>query len=523
MSRRLTAPELPALIVWLQHKRPLGFALTDTQVAVGDATGESWVFEATNLELLGGFVAALSDSGRKVWAEEAAKTSLRLARRLQFDVDALSWLFDATTAGHVVYPGVWRESNSKGAARDASATARFVVALPDDASAATRAAVWSSCAQEQLWRSRQLEGHPIDVELLNKELTMADAHRVAAIAELGIDITDSASVRGSTAIHAWLAPVGIFLVDAKGVPSLSRDLYDRVSIPETDEAQSRWKKFREVRSVASRVGKLREIQRALNNGCTHSTLYVRRARTGRGAVTGPALQNIHRGLRPLLMAPVGEVLVSPDFSQMEPRVSAGLSQDPDLLAALESGDLYAELSRRIWGAEADGADGKPNPLLRDRAKTLMLGIFYGEGKNALGRALGIEPKDAKVLLDSVWAAFPGLQAYDLWLQSEVRAGRPAFTQDGRPVPPPKKGLHAALNNRVQAESADIFWAAVARVAAVLGAKALYLGVHDELVVSVPANRSEWARIVLEREMNTVFRGVPITGAAVVIGRSWRKT
>ncbi len=522
MSTQLKAAAIPQFAEWLATRRPLGLAATDRHIAIGDSSGRSWVLNRADLDTTRIALIAIAESGRRVWAEGASQVAVRLAKTLGLDVAAFSWLHDATTARNVVHPGGEFAPTSLGAARESVSLARFVTELPRAALPATRTAVMDSCAQDQLWRPRQAKGWRVDVDLLDAELRTVTENRERSIAELGINLTATATGADKAAIHAWLAGADIFITDKDGAPTLDRNEYDETPIPDTDEARLAWSQFRRVRSIASRGAKLMEIKRALRGGRIYSTVQIRSARTGRGGVVRPALQNINRDLRPLLIADEGETLISLDFAQVEPRVAAGLSGDAALLAALESGDLYAELAKTIWKSGASDVHGVVIAELRQHAKALMLGVFYGKGPRAMARELGVDTDTAQRLLLGIWDAYPELKSYSKRLEADVKANRSELTTGGRPIPPPRLGPHAVLNNRVQAEASDVFYEAVARVAKVLGAEALYLGVHDELVVSVPGNQTAAALLVLEREMNTIFRGVPIRGTASELGRSWRK-
>lgn len=524
----VNADTRPEFTTWLKAKRPLGLALTDTQLAVGDATGASWGTLGDNDETTGILITALAASGRKAWSDLASRVAVRLAHRQRIDVDDFSWLLDASTAWNVVHPedagrdlSVSRARKSAGAARDAVATARMVVGFQTEAPKAVRDAVLDSCAQDQLWRRRQFLGWRVDVDMLERELRDATANRDRMRRDLGIDLTDTRTPAGKAAIHAWLEIVGIEIRDAAGRPSLERNLYDTTIVPDNAAARAAWVAFRTVRSIASRTSKLGEVKRAMVDGRLFSTMSVRHTITGRAALVKPALQNINKDLRPLLIADPGFTLVALDYDQIEPRVAAGLSGDQALAAALSSGDVYAELAKGLWGDAALDAEGHVLYARRAQAKTLLLGILYGKGKLQLSIDLGVTETEAAAFLAGVWGAYPRLAEYNAELQRDMARGISELTTTGRQVPKPPKGEHATLNNRTQAEASDVYTQGVMRVLAVLGTEAAFLGVHDELVVSVPTNRVEWAKSVMNELMPTEFRGIPIGGTADELGRAWR--
>ena len=518
----LNVDSLPGFEDWLQTKRPLGLSATPTQLAVGDASGKSWRLTLATTVVLAETLNLLAASGRKVWSEDGARAAVRLSRLTSRDVETLDWLLCATTARNVIQPGFWLELKDRGAAANAVATARRMVELSTGTAPETITAVFASCKQDQLWRPRQAMGWRVDAELLRNELQAAEAARSAALAELGFDATDTNSEQGKAKIHDWLAEANIFVVDFRGRPTLDRESYDDTIIPGNDAARDRWATFRRVRSVASRIGKLKEIRRALKGDRVFSTVRVRYARTGRGSIIRPALQNINRDLRPLLLAEPGETLVALDLSQAEPRTAAALSGDEHLIAALAAGDVYAAMAERLWGGAALDAAGTVLPAMRDRAKTLFIAILYGKRAPRTARELGVSEAEAQELIDSLWASYPTLAAYGRRIIAEMAAGNAELTSGGRPIPPPRRGNYAIVNNRVQAEAADIFYGGVERVAAAIGTKALFLPIHDELVLSVPPGQVQFVKEVLEREMNSVFRRIPIGGTAVELGLAWRK-
>ena len=155
------------------------------------------------------------------------------------------------------------------------------------------------------------------------------------------------------------------------------------------------------------------------------------------------------------------------------------------------GDLYVELAVQLFGSTARSDD-----KLRARGKQMLLGLFYGRGAKSISRELEVNLHEAQDLVERTWARYPTLE-------SRVRHAKLSFsrlevvtTMSGRPIPPPSKGLYQVLNYIAQANAADIFAAAVGRVAAHLGAESLFLSIHDELVVMVPDSESESARQVL---------------------------
>ena len=517
----LNAESLPAFSTWLQAKRPLGAAVSEWQFAIADANGTNWAASLSEQPTMRRALVALGDSDRKVWAAKSASAAITLHRKTGEPLARLAWLHDTATAYRVTHPGEshWLApkfgttypDQPRGAARTAVATARIMTDLAETFAPETRRAVLVACEQEQLWRPAQARGWKLDVALLRSQLAEMEGGRAQWGRELGIDLLNTDTDVGADAAHAWLREVGISIVDGEGNPSLSRDDFGRAEVPDTPEAADRWVAFRAVRTLASHLAKLHELSRAASGGRVFSTVVPYAQRSGRMSITRPALQNITGGSRPLLAADPGRALVSLDYAQVEPRVAAALSGDTHLAADLEAGDVYQALALRAGARPED----------RPRYKTAFLATLYGQGFTSLGKNLGIEKDAASALIDSIWTAYPDLAAYKEVLKSRERAGTQELLASGR-IQAEARGPYAALNARIQATAADVFYAGCARVAEVLGAEALWLGIHDELVIQVPESQTERASAVLEREMATEQNGIPIDGTAQVLGGHWRK-
>ena len=524
MATKLTADSQPQFAAWLfRAPRPLGFAASETQAAIGDAKGASWTVPLSQNGDLSRMLTELRNTpDLRAWTPDATAAATRLARLGLEPSGRFPWLHDATVAHSATRPGTahWTrgdvESGPKGAARVAVATARLMVELQDGAPNDTRAAVLTATGHEQLWRSRAATGIRIDEELLKATLAQLEGDRRTWAQTLGIDLIATDDDAGAGRVHAWLAEVGIEIRDDRGHPTLDRDFYDDALIPDTDAACERWGAFRKVRSLKSRLGKCFEIRAANRGGRIYPAFRPYRQRSGRMTIARPALQNVTPALRPILMADPGHVLVNLDFKQAEPRVAAGLSGDANLSRDLDAG-LYESLAARLWGEDARGVEEQ-----RDRAKTALLAILYGMSAGSLARELDIPVTDARSHIDALWDSYPRLRAYRDALQTAERAGTQELLPSGRPVAA-AKGPYAVLNARVQAVAADLLYAGVSRVAAELGDAALWLSIHDEVVVQVADAESERARRVLESAMPSTISGVPVTGVATVLGTRWIKT
>jgi hypothetical protein len=377
----------------------------------------------------------------------------------------------------------------------------------------TKHAVNSSAELERLWRPAQARGWRIDSNLLASYEARFQSLLDGSRRINGIDFTDD---RQENEIHHWLSAYGITISDAEGRPSLTRKHLDAASVPESSEARAAWDQFRKARHAGAMRSKLREIGRHLDDGRVHSQIIVHKARTGRGSIIKPGLHNVAAELRPIVIAERGHVLVGMDLGQVEPRVAARLSGDATLKRHLAAGDVYAELAETIWGRQARG-----NNAMRRDAKTLFLRILYGAGTLSLATSLGVSRSAASDLKVRFWRSYPDLARYAEELKADMRTGRSRMTAAGRPVPVPL-GEYQTLNHRVQAEATDLFYNGIKCVARELGPNALFLPIHDELIVQVREIDADTAMQVLASSLTTDEASVRITGAPVELGAFWRK-
>ncbi|GAB2516363.1 DNA polymerase [Paramicrobacterium agarici] len=511
-----------AFQAWLYTKRSLGAGVTKTRMTITDGP-DTWSISLENPGVLAKMLHDIGKSGRKVWAASASQAAIRLAKAANVDVGELTWLYCASTAFAVAEPNRIRDDDGAAdsaekrpitSAQTARAALLRIQALASTAMPRVRRAMLESCRQEMQWRKAQLRGWRVDTEFLERELDSRQEILHRAKVEHRVDFLNADSDDGAARIHDWLRGVGIIAQNRFGAPSLSSDDYDHALVPDSLEARVRWREFKRIRSAASRVAKLREIRRSIRDGRVFARYAHHRARTGRGAFSRPALQNIARDLRPVLVADPGFVLVSLDLDQVEPRVAAALSGDATMQADLASGDIYASLAEQIWG--------RVDAELRNQAKVALLAVLYGRGARGLANQLTIPVNDAEALIAGIWGTYPQLAKYKKELERRDVAKKPGLTHDGRCVSLSPRGEYQALNGRIQSEACGVLYAGVKRALGELGGDAAFLAIHDELVVQVRDADSEHAKRVLKAALTTTLNGVEITGEPVTLGTAWRK-
>jgi len=228
--------------------------------------------------------------------------------------------------------------------------------------------------------------------------------------------------------------------------------------------------------------------------------------TGRITCSSPSLQQIPHGIeyRSCFRAPEGRRLVVADFSQIEMRILAELSNDDALLKAFRlREDLHRSTAAQMYGIPLTHV----TPHLREKAKGLNYGLVYGMGAEGLAARLGITVEEAGALIDRYFAAYPGV---DRWLRRAadlaIDEGR-ARTASGRlwvfNLDPLNREEHGQLrrvgkNAPIQGTGSDIFKRAMTITSNRLKGSDAFIvnSIHDEIVVECDqATADETAKIV----------------------------
>jgi DNA polymerase I len=272
-------------------------------------------------------------------------------------------------------------------------------------------------------------------------------------------------------------------------------------------------------------------------GRVHTNYAQAVAVTGRLSSNDPNLQNIPirtpegRRVREAFIAPPGHVVMSADYSQIELRIMAHISEDPALLRAFERGlDVHRATASEVFGTPVEEVGSEQ----RRYAKTINFGLIYGMGAFGLASQLGIEQKAAKDFIDKYFARFAGVKRY--MDETKARAAERGYVETlfGRRIylpeirggnGPRKAGAERqAINAPMQGTAADLIKLAMIAVQQALDAEQratrMVMQVHDELVLEVPAAEEAWAREAIPRLMAGVAQlKVPLV-AEVGVGANW---
>ncbi|QDX82921.1 DNA polymerase I [Denitratisoma sp. DHT3] len=272
-------------------------------------------------------------------------------------------------------------------------------------------------------------------------------------------------------------------------------------------------------------------------GRVHTSFSQAVAVTGRLASSDPNLQNIPirteegRRIRSAFVAPPGHLIVSADYSQIELRIMAHLSNDERLLQAFAQGeDVHRATAAEIFGVTPLGV----GPDQRRAAKVINFGLIYGMSAFGLARELGIERTAASAYMERYFARYPGVARYMEETRQAARDRGYVETVFGRRLWLPeikssnvgrRQGAErAAINAPMQGTAADLIKRAMIAVQHWLDAESLrsrlVLQVHDELVLEVPDDELAQVRAALPRLMGGVARlSVPLL-VEVGAGPNW---
>ena len=278
-------------------------------------------------------------------------------------------------------------------------------------------------------------------------------------------------------------------------------------------------------------------QQIATDGRIHCQLNQAVAATGRLSSSDPNLQNIPirsemgRRIRRAFVAEKGNKIISADYSQLELRLLAHITQDPVMLEAFQKGeDIHARTSRLVFGAKTD----EELREARRFAKIVNFAIAYAIEPWGLSQRVGITRQEAKKVIEDYYNTYKGVRRY--MEEVPIRAREHGYVRSiyGRIRPLPgitdrnanirKAAEREAINMPIQGTASDIVKIAMLKVdeefrRAGLESR-LLMQVHDELLVEVPEREVEKVREILKREMeNAVSLDVPLV-ADVGVGENW---
>jgi len=260
--------------------------------------------------------------------------------------------------------------------------------------------------------------------------------------------------------------------------------------------------------------------------------------TGRLSSSDPNLQNIpvrsewgRQIRRAFIPSDDDHLLLSADYSQIELRVLAHLSEDEDLLGTFQRGeDVHRRTAALIFGVDMDDVQSQ----MRDRAKAINFGVIYGMGARRLSRETGISLDEAKQFIEAYFEKYPGIKTFTEAMVEQARTEGHVTTILGRRRSLPE--IHSrnraqevaaermAVNTPIQGSAADIIKVAMVNLSRRLAQEdadtKVLLQVHDELLLEVRRGCEDGVATVVREEMeNAVPLRVPVK-VDIAIGENW---
>lgn len=316
--------------------------------------------------------------------------------------------------------------------------------------------------------------------------------------------------------------------------STSKDILDKVSKyhPIIDKIEEYRLVFKLYRNYA--IGLLNEIA---SDGRIHTIFNQTLTRTGRLSSSNPNLQNIPirieegRLIRKAFVPEENSVLLSSDYSQIELRIFAHMSNATNLIKAFVSGeDIHKKTASDIFGVDID----KVTPSMRYQAKAVNFGILYGISSFGLSEDLQIDVKSAKKFIDDYLDTYPGIKEYmnDVikeahergYVKTIMNRKRVIEELNNRNYMIRSMGERMALNTPIQGSSADILKKAMIEIYNEfnrLGLKSkMLIQVHDELVFNVLNSEKETVKEIVTNIMENTYKlSVPLK-VEINEGNNW---
>ncbi len=296
-------------------------------------------------------------------------------------------------------------------------------------------------------------------------------------------------------------------------------------------------KIRALRKlVATYINALPELINP-RTGKIHTSYNQTVTATGRLSSTNPNLQNIPvrsddgREIRKAFIADPGDIFLSADYSQIELRLMADMSADPDMVEAFLSGaDIHRATAAKIYHERLDDVTDDQ----RRNAKTANFGIIYGISAFGLSERLGIPRAESKALIDGYFRSYPKVREFiDNSIAHAREKGYVATVLGRRRMLPDINSRSAtvrgyaernAVNAPLQGSAADIIKIAMVRIYAELTSRhmrtRMIMQVHDELIFNVVPDELETVKEIVRRQMEGAYSGRIPLEVSMGTGHNW---
>jgi DNA polymerase-1 len=495
-------------------------------------------------------------------------------RHLECDTMLASYLLDATRSGHPLEDAVLEHLNYKALTEEdvcgRRAKSVALAELPPEAVldyAGERAdlalqladrlcPLLASASLERLYREMEMPLVPVLVDI-ERAGVRVDAQVLGRLSsriesELATRTEQIYRVAGETFNINSPKQLAEVLFEKLKLPALKRTGKTRVAstavevLEELALAHDLPRQILEWRALQKLKGTYIDALPQLVNpetGRVHTCFNQAVAATGRLSSSDPNLQNIPirtelgREIRGAFIADAGHVLISADYSQIELRVLAHLSEDEALGEAFHQGiDIHDRTAVKVFGADSR----LDKYELRRRAKIINYALLYGKTAFTLARDIGVSQQEAQEFIDAYFAGFPGVRRFIDRTLEEARQTGVVKTMFGRRRAVPEvtsrntqvrqAAERVAVNLPIQGTAADVLKRAMLDVQAALDRRAasgarparMILTVHDELLFEAPEDEAQKvADLVRDRMEHAVALSVPLV-VDIGIGKNWKE-
>ena len=269
----------------------------------------------------------------------------------------------------------------------------------------------------------------------------------------------------------------------------------------------------------------------------HTNFSQTTAATGRLSSLNPNLQNIPirtlRGqqIRGAFVANSGNKLIAADYSQIELRLIAAISEEENMIKAFQNGeDIHASTASKLFNIPLE----EVTKTQRSQAKTVNFGILYGQGAFALAEQTGLSRKEAKEMIESYFETYPNLKKY--MANQVVKAQEMGYVETILNRKRHLKDINSAnfvvkahaernaVNAPIQGSAADVIKLAMIKIDEQLTEQNLktkmLLQVHDELVFEAPEEELETVKALIKKEMESAYETTVPLLVEVGVGNNW---
>lgn len=344
------------------------------------------------------------------------------------------------------------------------------------------------------------------------------------------------SISSGPQLARWLIErdVKLSVLTNAGAASTSKDALEAARYSATGEAA-------EVMDAVLRSRKLVKLASSYfdnfvgmsTNGLLHPQIQTIQARTGRMSITAPAMQTLPRNSddpdsklvrQAIIPREDGHVLVGSDFSQIELRIIASLSEDPGLVEAFREadetgGDLFTSSMRLVYG--------DPSLTKSDDRRTLIKSVLYaasyGAGVAKMAQTAGVAVDEMRDVYDAVFGRFSGVKRYMKTCENEAKSNDNWITTPfGRKIWVDPEFSYKALNAKVQGFAGDIFKHTMVNLAQAGLSKYMVCPIHDEVLFSIPEDEIEEVRGAISEIMPYNELLVPVPAEPSPGVKDWAK-